>query len=80
MSDPDLRGFALEMLDYFPDGAPDGFDLQRAAHRHGLLELEERTTPCGEHCGCVEFYGEGEVAQCYQRHPSLNPKETSDGD
>lgn len=71
MSKPDLRGFALEMLSYFPDGAPDGGDLQDAAVRHGLLVVEDRTIPCGEHCACADYYDEGEVAECHLRHPSL---------
>lgn len=45
--------------------------LQEEAERSGLLQRVQATTPCGENCGCVEYYGEGEVAECYRMTPLL---------
>ena len=68
----DLVAFAGAVLDYWPDGAPDGGDLQELAVKHGLLIATPATVPCGENCACAEFYETGDEADCYRRAPWLN--------
>lgn len=71
-----LRAFAQAVLEDWPEGAPDGFDLQELGVKHGLLALKDPapTEPCGENCWCAEYYGahdwDGGV-QCYIRTPLL---------
>ena len=62
-----LRLFALDVLDDWPDCAPDGGDLQDMAIKHGLLERTPNIVPCREDCACAEFYDEGQEADCYHR-------------
>lgn len=55
-----LRAFAAEMMGDWPDnGDVDGFELQEAAIRCGLLArvTPDPTEPCGENCGCAEVNG-----------------------
>lgn len=71
-----LRAFALAVLEDWPDGAPDGFDLQDLGVKHGLLALKDPkpTEPCGERCWCAEYFGTDEFADgvdCYIRTPLL---------
>lgn len=66
-----LRGFAQAVMECWPEGDVDGGYLQDMAEKHGLLKTEERTIPCGENCGCAEFYMSGEVATCYRGTPLL---------
>lgn len=48
-----LRGFAQEVMNYWPEGwGMEGDQIQKAAADHGLLEPETRTERCGENCGC----------------------------
>jgi hypothetical protein len=50
-------------------GDVDGGWLQEAALTCGVLERQERTTPCGERCACAEYHGSGERVTC---HPIRN--------
>jgi hypothetical protein len=59
-----LRGFAQAVMSEWPDVGCDGFDLQTYGEKFGLLEMQKRIAPCGEHCNCVE-YETGEV-ECYR--------------
>jgi hypothetical protein len=59
-----LRGFAQAVMSEWPDVGCDGFDLQRYGEKFGLLEMQKRIAPCGEHCNCAE-YETGEV-ECYR--------------
>ena len=69
-----LRAFAQDVMSYWPEGAPDGGDLQALAEKHGLLKPETRHEPCGENCSCAENadaqeWGFGVV--CYRKTPLL---------
>lgn len=71
---PNLREFARDILDGFPDSFPDGFDIQDSAVKHGLLVPHRVTAPCGPVCQCVEYHGEEDMAEgvtCYRLHDSL---------
>lgn len=50
-----LRAFALAVMACWPEGAPDGGDLQAIAEKHGMLKPETRHEPCGEGCNCAEI-------------------------
>jgi hypothetical protein len=71
-----LRAFAQELMELWPDGAPDGApdggELQEIAVKHGPLTLTTPIVPCGENCGCTEFYSAGDEAECYRRTPLLD--------
>ena len=77
MADIDnLRAFALAVLKDWPEGAPDGFDLQNLGVKHGLLALKDPkpTEPCGDGCWCAGYFGADEFAggvDCYIRTPIL---------
>lgn len=71
-----LRAFAQAVLEDWPDLAPDAFDLQDLAVKHGLLALKDPkpTEPCGEGCSCAEYFGADEFSggiECYIRTPVL---------
>lgn len=55
-----LRAFAQDVMAYWPEGAPDGGDLQELAEKHGLLQPETRHEPCsvtcGNACNCLGCY------------------------
>jgi len=65
-----LRLFALFILEEFPEGMPDEFDMQDKAEKLGLLEKVEAQEPCGENCWCNEYHGEFPVT-CYRRSKVL---------
>lgn len=52
-----LRAFAVEIMSAWPEGGIDGAELESIAFRHGLLEPELKTEPCGEYCTCASDYG-----------------------
>lgn len=71
-----LRGFAQDILQDWPEiGDLDGFELQEAAHKHGLLIAETRYKPCREEgCMCAamvwrEEWDEG--VTCYRKSSTL---------
>lgn len=43
---PNLVGFCEAIMEYWPEGAPDGGDLQDMAIKHGLLREETRHAFC----------------------------------
>lgn len=47
-----LRGFAQDIMEFWPHSELEGGDLQDFAAKHGLLEPETRTERCGENCIC----------------------------
>jgi hypothetical protein len=66
-----LRAFANEVMEDWPEGAPDGGALQDYATKHGLLREVTMAGPCGDACGCSEFLSADEWPnECY-RHTSL---------
>lgn len=77
MADIDnLRAFALAVLEDWPDGAPDAYDLQDLAVKHGLLAARDPkpTEPCGENCWCAGYFSPSEFPNgidCYVRTPLL---------
>jgi hypothetical protein len=69
VSDPDYKGFAIAIMDGFPEPFGeqlDGCDLQEVATKYGLLRKEPTKVPCGESCQCAEYWKEGETADCYR--------------
>ena len=65
-----LRAFAQDVMSYWPDGAPDGGDLQELAEKHGLLKPETRHEPCAEGCECAAICAPCEFelgVTCYRR-------------
>lgn len=70
-----LRAFAQDVMSAWPLGDVDGDDLQESAIKRGLLAPMTRTGPCGESCGCAEYYAADEWADgitCYRRTALLN--------
>lgn len=74
-----LRAFAQDVMSAWPEGAPDGADLQEWGAKYGLLRPETRTEPCGpvnphsgdhEQCNCEEC-GVEFPAECYRKTPLL---------
>lgn len=63
-----LRGFAHDIIEFWPHGSLSGGDLQDFAIKHGILAPTEVTESCGEFCECSE-YG-GFPTTCY-RKPEL---------
>ena len=61
-----LRAFAQFVLEDWPEGVPDEFEVQDKAIEFGLLEGHEVEEPCGENCWCEEYRGEFPVT-CYRR-------------
>lgn len=68
-----LRGFAQRVMEAWPEGGLDGFDLQDTAEEFGLLQRVEVAEPCGEGCSCVE-YGADFPTDCYHRTSLLLPE------
>jgi len=69
-----LRAFAQDVMGYWPEGAPDGGDLQELAEKHRLLKPETRHEPCGQECPCAECVDDNEWGggvTCYRRTPLL---------
>lgn len=69
-----LRSFALEILEAWPDGGVEGDELQDIAEKHGLLKREIRYGRCGEICSCAEYVDENEFTagiDCYRKTPLL---------
>lgn len=67
--EPDYKGFAIAIMDGFPEPHGenlDGFELQELAAKHGLLRRERTKVPCGEECQCAEHWNEGEMADCFR--------------
>ena len=74
-----LRAFAQDVMESWPEGAPDGGDLQEFAERHGLLQPVEMPAPCGEDCGCTEFLSADDFpATCYRKTSLLTGRPESD--
>lgn len=70
-----LRAFAQDVMSDWPLSAPDGFDIQNYAIKHGLLLPQQRFEPCRpEHCQCAEYFAEDEFKggiTCYRKTPRL---------
>lgn len=81
MSEPDYKGFAIAIVEGWPEPFAeglDGFDLQELAEKYGLLRKERRVVPCDpETCQCAEFYDTGDTATCYRRNWPLSQQEHS---
>ena len=61
MSDEEnLRAFAKEIMDHWPESGVDGDDLQEIAVKHGLLAPTVKYKPCGENCSCADHAGTDE--------------------
>lgn len=74
-----LRAFARAVLGHWPGDAPDGFELQELAIKHGMLaEADPRPTePCSESCECAEHFAQDEWSDgvtCYRRTALLTGK------
>lgn len=74
-----LRGFAQGVMDSWPHGDVDGYELERMAVAHGLLALKypKPTEPCGENCACSGYPTPKEWAEgidCYAKTPLLTGK------
>jgi hypothetical protein len=71
-----LRLFAQCVMESWPYGDVDGFELQDAAVRCGLLALKDPrpTEPCGDFCECSGYPWQEEWTEgidCYVRTPLL---------
>lgn len=73
-----LRGFAKEILECWPFGDVDGFELQDLAIKYGLLRQKDPAPdrPCAEDCMCGESYdlidfANGDV-ECYEKTKLLS--------
>lgn len=55
-----LRGFAQAVMEDWHEGDLDGGTRQDIAERFGLLRAIERFSPCGEACGCSEYFTESD--------------------
>ncbi len=74
-----LRDFANAVMDSWPHGDVDGYELVRIAVAHGLLALKDPkpTEPCGDNCACSGYPSPDEWAEgidCYVRMPLLTGK------
>jgi hypothetical protein len=71
--DARLREFAQRIVEGWPEDADvDGFEIQDAAEKFGLIELKSPapTEPCGEGCMCDQYYAPkdwGRGVQCYRK-------------
>jgi hypothetical protein len=71
--DARLREFAQLIMEGWPeDAGVDGFEIQDAAEKFGLIELKSPapTEPCGEGCTCDQYYEPkdwGRGVQCYRK-------------
>jgi hypothetical protein len=69
-----LRAFAQEIMQAWPESGIDGDDLQEIATRHGLLTPKIMHAPCGDNCSCAEMIDPDEWesgATCYRKTPLL---------
>jgi hypothetical protein len=74
-----LQAFAQDVMECWPEGAPDGGDLQEFATKHGLLREVVMPGPCGEDCGCTEFISSDEwPSTCYRKTSLLTGRPESD--
>ncbi len=68
-----LRAFCTALFDVtdWPGGGDvDLITVQDLAVTHGILTKETRTEPCGDNCGCAEYYGRDEMApgvECFRK-------------
>lgn len=65
-----LRAFAQFVLEDWPEGEPDEFELQDKAIEYGLLEGHMATEPCGENCWCESYDGKFPLT-CYRKSKLL---------
>ena len=68
-----LRAFAIDAMDLSL-----GSDVHHVAIKHGLLQIETRTEPCGKECACMVFYGPINMAHgvvCYRKTALLTGAE-----
>src|SRR5690606_2170675 len=76
-----LRAFAQDVMEDWNEGDLDGGTRQDLAERHGLIASIERFAPCGEECGCSEFFTARDWEQgqqCYRMTSLLTGKPESD--
>ena len=71
-----LRDFANAVMESWPHGDVDGYDLERMAVEHGLLALKDPkpTEPCCDNCACSGYPSPEEWSDgidCYVRTPLL---------
>jgi hypothetical protein len=78
-----LREFARDIMEDWPEGAPDGGALQDIAEKHGLLRSVLMQAPCcdpdDEHslCSCAD-YGADFPTECYRKTSLLTGKPETD--
>lgn len=68
-----LRAFALDVLNVSL-----ATDVQHVAIKHGLLQGEFNSKPCGSNCSCLNAYGPLKLANgivCYRKTAILLGKE-----
>lgn len=69
-----LRNFARRVMEAWPHGDVDGWELQDAAIEFGLLQETRVHEPCGEQCQCAEYFSSDEWdsgVTCYHPTPLL---------
>lgn len=58
------ESFGRDILSDWPDiYAMDGFELQEAAEKHGVLVRYHVTAPCCDSCKCAEYHDTDEMAK-----------------
>lgn len=65
-----LRAFAKEIMEAWPAGGLEGWEIQDTATKHGLLKPETLHEPCGESCNCALYTDPGEWISgvvCYRK-------------
>lgn len=67
-----LRGFAVDVMKFWPDYDLDGGDLQEIAEKFGLIKPIQVSEPCGPSCSCAE-YDSTFPTTCYRRQPIISP-------
>jgi hypothetical protein len=77
-----LRGFARRVMQAWPEGDIEGFDLQDAAVEFGLLATKNPppTESCGEGCTCAEYFNAEEFSSggvlCFHRTELLTGRKS----
>jgi hypothetical protein len=74
-----LRAFAQEIMDYWPEGGVDGDDLQNIAEKHGLIEPTIKYKQCSENCSCYGYVSNAEFKngiKCFVRTKLLTGEES----
>lgn len=69
-----LQGIVGQFFEDWPEPwaeGMDGFELQRWGEKHGVLIRRDVIVPCGENCGCREYYCDGEEPMCYALAPEF---------